>query len=112
MKYPDLTKEKIIAFDIETYDPNLKEMGAGVFRKDGSVLGISIATPDGFAEYYNLAHYDCSDDTRARNLKYLKEILGTNSKKVGTNIIYDIDWIRSEERRVGKECRSRWSPYH
>ena len=29
-----------------------------------------------------------------------------------------LDWIadvnkdRSEERRVGKECRSRWSPYH
>ena len=22
------------------------------------------------------------------------------------------DIIRSEERRVGKECRSRWSPYH
>src|SRR3989441_3853756 len=21
-------------------------------------------------------------------------------------------WKRSEERRVGKECRSRWSPYH
>src|SRR3712207_7117750 len=21
-------------------------------------------------------------------------------------------WCRSEERRVGKECRSRWSPYH
>src|SRR2546425_5969505 len=21
-------------------------------------------------------------------------------------------WTRSEERRVGKECRSRWSPYH
>ena len=20
--------------------------------------------------------------------------------------------VRSEERRVGKECRSRWSPYH
>ena len=24
----------------------------------------------------------------------------------------DITMIRSEERRVGKECRSRWSPYH
>ena len=23
-----------------------------------------------------------------------------------------IKGIRSEERRVGKECRSRWSPYH
>ena len=22
------------------------------------------------------------------------------------------DALRSEERRVGKECRSRWSPYH
>ena len=22
------------------------------------------------------------------------------------------DIVRSEERRVGKECRSRWSPYH
>ena len=23
-----------------------------------------------------------------------------------------VDHNRSEERRVGKECRSRWSPYH
>ena len=23
-----------------------------------------------------------------------------------------VDVFRSEERRVGKECRSRWSPYH
>ena len=28
---------------------------------------------------------------------------------VGTEIF---DYVRSEERRVGKECRSRWSPYH
>ena len=25
---------------------------------------------------------------------------------------FSISRIRSEERRVGKECRSRWSPYH
>ncbi|CAN0306942.1 unnamed protein product, partial [Ectocarpus fasciculatus] len=25
---------------------------------------------------------------------------------------YINDALRSEERRVGKECRSRWSPYH
>ena len=23
-----------------------------------------------------------------------------------------LTYTRSEERRVGKECRSRWSPYH
>src|SRR2546427_5014549 len=25
---------------------------------------------------------------------------------------FNDEFIRSEERRVGKECRSRWSPYH
>ena len=25
---------------------------------------------------------------------------------------FHLNSIRSEERRVGKECRSRWSPYH
>ena len=24
----------------------------------------------------------------------------------------NLAYTRSEERRVGKECRSRWSPYH
>ena len=29
------------------------------------------------------------------------------------SFLYDGDRkLRSEERRVGKECRSRWSPYH
>ena len=28
------------------------------------------------------------------------------------HIIVKLADIRSEERRVGKECRSRWSPYH
>ena len=38
---------------------------------------------------------------------YLGFDAGTQSVKVA---VYDED--RSEERRVGKECRSRWSPYH
>ena len=28
---------------------------------------------------------------------------------IGVN---SLGYCRSEERRVGKECRSRWSPYH
>src|ERR1022692_1804955 len=27
-------------------------------------------------------------------------------------LMNELNIIRSEERRVGKECRSRWSPYH
>ena len=34
----------------------------------------------------------------------LEQILATGARTVKI--------IRSEERRVGKECRSRWSPYH
>ena len=34
-------------------------------------------------------------------------------KKIGLSLsLKSAERIRSEERRVGKECRSRWSPYH
>ena len=33
-------------------------------------------------------------------------------KKAVSKLNYIFDHRRSEERRVGKECRSRWSPYH
>ena len=37
-------------------------------------------------------------------------------QRLGTTTVYvthdQVEAMRSEERRVGKECRSRWSPYH
>ena len=35
-----------------------------------------------------------------------------DSVRDGTAVRTGADSRRSEERRVGKECRSRWSPYH
>ena len=32
--------------------------------------------------------------------------------KIITQYVSQLEVLRSEERRVGKECRSRWSPYH
>ena len=32
--------------------------------------------------------------------------------RIQTGDLLRIPVLRSEERRVGKECRSRWSPYH
>ena len=43
--------------------------------------------------------FNVTQATVSRDIKELKLV-----KKSGKN--------RSEERRVGKECRSRWSPYH
>ena len=37
--------------------------------------------------------------------KKCKSVYGHSYKEV-------TERLRSEERRVGKECRSRWSPYH
>src|SRR3712207_9593543 len=38
--------------------------------------------------------------------------LSTHLHAAGTPRLGDVRRGRSEERRVGKECRSRWSPYH
>src|SRR5256885_10358676 len=32
------------------------------------------------------------------------------TRSISTKMLWPL--LRSEERRVGKECRSRWSPYH
>ena len=66
--------------------------------------------------------------TRVRNANNAKhetvDVPASNMKKSIAQILLDEGYIksftveddglqgRSEERRVGKECRSRWSPYH
>ena len=52
--------------------------------------------------------------TRVRNANMVRheklELPASNIKKEIAEILKNEG--RSEERRVGKECRSRWSPYH
>ena len=40
---------------------------------------------------------------------FFKNVKGRGYADTGKGVITE---FRSEERRVGKECRSRWSPYH
>ena len=52
------------------------------------------------------------------SLDYLKKHYGITWDESKYKVTYEIiaknirPEVRSEERRVGKECRSRWSPYH
>ena len=39
-------------------------------------------------------------------------VSGIEAIKAESERLTDFQVARSEERRVGKECRSRWSPYH
>src|SRR5256885_4885214 len=41
-----------------------------------------------------------------------RKILPSSSCKILLQVAKVFSLQRSEERRVGKECRSRWSPYH
>src|SRR3712207_9266022 len=42
----------------------------------------------------------------------LMKLLSQVERPSGGEIEISGEPVRSEERRVGKECRSRWSPYH
>src|SRR5256885_10956010 len=54
-----------------------------------------------------LHNFDC--DVQSGMKVFKKEITDRIHLRTGK---WAIDLERSEERRVGKECRSRWSPYH
>ena len=49
---------------------------------------------------------------RGSNALDLPDVQKQGDFFVESPIILFASIIRSEERRVGKECRSRWSPYH
>src|SRR3989449_6967982 len=47
--------------------------------------------------------------------RIMREYVWNISRRMDCEIMGTVPWypeMRSEERRVGKECRSRWSPYH
>ena len=50
------------------------------------------------------AHFFIPEQYWISNYEFVKEMLPQAEVYVYED--------RSEERRVGKECRSRWSPYH
>ena len=65
-----------------------------------------------FANEDHLVHTDPEDkyDTGNRELPY--DDAQRNAEPAARNQYQRNGFPRSEERRVGKECRSRWSPYH
>ena len=77
-----------------------------------AILKIADANPDGFTvdlttlkkvtKGISVAYLETQDCFGEEGLKRVLNHALMHEKKVG----------RSEERRVGKECRSRWSPYH
>ena len=45
-----------------------------------------------------------------KDIKVIERSWGEDKRSI--SYVPNLSHNRSEERRVGKECRSRWSPYH
>ena len=56
--------------------------------------------------------FDMPDFRPGDTVKVHIRIIEGNKERVQVYQGVVIRLTRSEERRVGKECRSRWSPYH
>jgi len=52
-----------------------------------------------------------SDTEEGYRFRFLGGAPGWRSRREPATVETQV-LVRSEERRVGKECRSRWSPYH
>ena len=64
---------------------------------------------------------ECHDDGRIVNKLEDVDMVDLQASKKQKGLLGTIEFLgnklphpssRTEERRVGKECRSRWSPYH
>ena len=81
---------------IPTYNEidNLRPLLRGIFARvpESDILIVDDNSPDGTGKLADEIH---TENPRV-NVMHRPGKLG----------------LRSEERRVGKECRSRWSPYH
>ncbi len=92
-KLPDLSDAKEIAIDLETYDPDLKDLGPGWITGNGYILGVAIAV-DGWKGYFPLRHPGGGNFDEKFFKRSLKKILDLPCDKIFHNASYDVGWLR------------------
>jgi len=93
-EFPNLSKYKEIAIDLETKDPNLLKMGSGAITGNGEIVGISVAVED-WSGYFPIAHTGGGNLDKNLVLNWFREILKTDAIKIFHNAMYDICWIKT-----------------
>jgi DNA polymerase I-like protein with 3'-5' exonuclease and polymerase domains len=92
-EFPDLTKHKEIAIDLETRDPNLKKLGSGSIIGMGEIVGIAVAV-EGWCGYYPIAHGEGPNLDRKKVLDWFTAVCASPATKIFHNAMYDVCWIR------------------
>lgn len=97
-EYRSFAGMKRIGLDIEGHDPDLEELGPGAHRKDsGKVVGVAIGYSKTDASYYPTAHETGTnvEDPNKFYLRLAEDAKDYEGEIVGTNLQYDLDWLRA-----------------
>src|SRR5256885_12284882 len=81
----------------------------GVIALGGLAFGWSASSKLDSTQQAVSSQLKATQQSVQQDMSSLKDRLAQD-EKANTDLQGDLK--RSEERRVGKECRSRWSPYH
>jgi len=91
----DLKGIKEIAVDLETNDPNLKELGSGNVIGNGHIAGVSLAI-EGWAGYYPIQHEQGGNMDKALVISWLKNLFKQEyTTFIFHNAMYDVCWLRA-----------------
>ena len=96
---PDLSGEKLIAVDVETKDPHLRDLGPGWVRDDGKLIGIAVAASE-WSAYLPIAHEGGGNMAGDLVLRWLQDQLDHGMPVVFHNAQYDLGWLLSEGIKV------------
>lgn len=109
-EFPSLRSAKAISFDVETKDPEIKEFGPGWARGRGHIIGVAIATNDGFKRYYPMRHDGGPNCDPQHVLGWLNEELSRpHQHKLGHNLIYDLGWLAHEGVDIRGTIHDTWT---
>jgi DNA polymerase I-like protein with 3'-5' exonuclease and polymerase domains len=108
--FPSLASAKAIAIDVETYDPHIKEFGSGWGSGRGHIIGISLATDDGFNKYFPIRHKAGFNHDPQQIFDYVREQLSRpHQPKVGHNLTYDVGYLEHEGVSVAGQIFCTWT---
>jgi DNA polymerase I-like protein with 3'-5' exonuclease and polymerase domains len=99
-EFPSLEGQGMIAIDVETKDPELRQRGPGANREDCYMCGVAVGTEAGFRRYYPIRHEMGENLPKDKVLDWLRRELKRPVPKVGANLLYDLAYLDAEGVQV------------
>ena len=97
--FPDVKGIQQVAIDLETHDPEIKNLGGGWATNKGFVVGVAISF-EGFDGYFPVRHERGGNFSEEEVKKWLVKLFKEDPIVICHNAVYDLGWLR----RWGVEC--------